>query len=84
MDPYFLLIAVSGSNSESDPFFSDFKDAKKKISQNLPAGTLSSVIKIIFLLKILCKNFILHEIFQSTQHLYKKREGSGPEPDLYI
>jgi hypothetical protein len=43
------------------PFFSDFKDAKKKnfiffnfFSYNLPAGTLSSVLKNNFFAKILC------------------------------
>jgi hypothetical protein len=40
------------------PFFNDFKDAKNKnsyfFSYNLPAGTLSSVLKFNFLLKVLC------------------------------
>ncbi len=41
------------------PFFSDFKDANKFFfliffSLNLPAGTLSSVLKIKFFAKILC------------------------------
>jgi hypothetical protein len=46
-------------------------------SYNLPSGTLSSVLIILFLAKILCKNFILQTLFQSAQHLYEKREGSG-------
>jgi hypothetical protein len=40
------------------PFISDFKDAKKKkfhiFSFNLPAGTLSAVLKIEFFAKTLC------------------------------
>jgi hypothetical protein len=46
------------STSDPTPFFSDFKDAKKVnfyiFSYNLPAGTLSSVLKILFFAKILC------------------------------
>jgi hypothetical protein len=45
-------------------------------SYNLPAGTLSSVLKINFFAKVVCKNFILQALFQS-QHLFEKREGSG-------
>ncbi len=59
------------------PFFSDFKDAKKKFhifSYTLPTGTLSSVLKISVFAKIL---FILQSLFQSAQHFYKKREGPG-------
>jgi hypothetical protein len=58
------------------PFFMTFKDAKKNIFYNLPAGT-SSVLKIYFFAKILCQNFILQALFQAAQHLYEKREGSG-------
>jgi hypothetical protein len=37
------------------PFFSDFMDAKELFfSYNLPAGILSSVLKLKFLAKILC------------------------------
>ncbi len=46
-------------------------------SYNLPAGTFSSVLKILIIAKIWCKNFILQALFQSAQHLYEKREGSG-------
>ncbi len=58
------------------PFFSDFKNAKKNIfkkifSYNLPSGTLSSVLKINFLLKF------LRALFQCAQHLYEKREWPG-------
>jgi hypothetical protein len=63
------------------PFFSEFKDAKNEFflifSYNLPAGTLSFVLKIYFFARILCKKFVLHALFQSTKHLYEKREVSG-------
>jgi hypothetical protein len=63
------------------PFFSDFKDAKKKFSRIfsycLPSGTLFSVLKIYFFAKILCYNFILQALCQCAQHLYEKRKGSG-------
>ncbi len=67
------------------PFFSDFKDTKKLFfsyffSYNLPTGTLSSVLKILFFAKVLCYNFILQALFQSAQHIYEKREGSGSGP----
>jgi hypothetical protein len=59
------------------PFFSDFEDGKKIVltffSYNLPAGTLSSVLKI----KFFAKKKILKASYQSAQHLYGKREGSG-------
>jgi hypothetical protein len=45
--------------SDPTPFFSGFKDAKQLIfsyffSYNLTAGTLSSVLEILFFAKILC------------------------------
>ncbi len=49
-------------------------------SYNLPAGSLSSDLKLNFWLKIFCKNFILQAIFQSAQHLYEKKDGSGSVP----
>ncbi len=42
-------------------------------SFNLTTGILSSVLKIEFIAKILCKNPVLQELFQ-------KREGSGSAP----
>jgi hypothetical protein len=45
---------------------------------NLPVGKLSSVLKIKFFVKILCKNLILQAFLQSAQHLYE-RVGSGSE-----
>ncbi len=51
-------------------FFSDFKDAKKFsfhiFFYNLPAGTLSSVLKIKFFAKMLSLNFILKALLQSA------------------
>ncbi len=67
-------------------FFSDFTAAKKLFlfhifSFNLPTGILSSVLKFFFfLLKMLCKNFILQALCQSAQHIYEKREGSRSVP----
>jgi hypothetical protein len=63
------------------PFFSDFKDVRKMFpiffSYYLPAGTLSSVLKIEFFAKILSLNFIFKALFQSAQHLYM-RQGKDP------
>jgi hypothetical protein len=61
------------------PFFSDFKDVNffHIFSYYLPEGTSFSVLKIKFFAKILRKNFILQALFQSVQHIYEKREGSG-------
>jgi hypothetical protein len=60
-------------------FFIDFKDAKNIFIffYNLSTGTSSSDQKILFFSKFLCKNFILQALFQSSQHIYEKREGSG-------
>ncbi len=74
-----------GSGSE---FFLQWLQGCKKIifihifSYNLPAGTLSSGLKTDVLAKILCYNFILQALFQSAQHLYVKREGSGSGSEL--
>ncbi len=63
------------------PFFRNFKDVKKQIfhifSYNLPvpAGTLSSVLKIKFFAKILCY-FIPLNTFM--------RKGKDPDPDLWL
>jgi hypothetical protein len=43
------------------------------LSYNFPAGTLSSALRF-------CQKFLFiywQALFQSTQHLYEKREGSG-------
>jgi hypothetical protein len=52
--------AVPDPTPDPTPFFRDFKDAKKNIyfiffSYNLPTGTLSSCLKIKFLLKFCVK-----------------------------
>ncbi len=63
------LTKGSGSNSFLYPkeiFFFLF------FSYNVP-----TVLKIQFFAKILCWHFILQALFQSAQHLYEKREGSG-------
>ncbi len=67
---------------DPDPTPDPTSTMQKKIfiivfSYNLPAGIWSSVLKIKFFVKILCYNFILQALFQSPQHLYEKREGSG-------
>ncbi len=90
--PRYLCVIVQAPDPTPDPtpFFSDFKDAKKKLffshifSYNLPAGTLSSVLKISFFAKILCTHFILQEIFQSAQHIYEKGKYSDPDPYLWL
>jgi hypothetical protein len=46
-------------------------------SYNLPPGILSSVLKIKCFAKILCSDLIFQALFQSAEHLYEKREGSG-------
>jgi hypothetical protein len=38
---------------------------------------LSSVLKIYWFAKTLWYNFILQALFQSAQHIYEKKEGSG-------
>ncbi len=78
MDPYFLLIAVSGSNSKFDPFFSDFKDPKNFFSQHLPAGTLSSVIKIYFWLKFCVKKLSWKLYFSLLNTIMRKGKDSDP------
>ncbi len=64
------------------PFFNDFKDVKKKFffkffSYNVPTGTSSSVLKMLFLLKFCVKILFCQALFQSAQDIYEKREGSG-------
>jgi len=65
------------------PFFSDFKDVKKNCSHifsyNLPAGTISSVLKFKFLLTFCVK------IFLATIPLNTfMRNGKDLEPDPYL
>jgi hypothetical protein len=57
--------------SDPTPFFSDFKDAKKNFSNNLPAGTLSSVFK---------KNFSCKHYFSPLNTFMRK----GKDPHQYL
>jgi hypothetical protein len=64
------------------PFFSDFKDVKKNVlyifSYNLPAGTLSSVLK--FCVKILfCKHY-----FSSFITFMRNEKDPETDPDPYL
>jgi hypothetical protein len=53
------------------PFIIHFKDARKNLfSYNFPTGTS-------FLQKFCVKLYFLRTLFQSAQHIYEKREGSG-------
>jgi hypothetical protein len=75
---------VSDPDPTPDPtyFFSDFKDEKKKknsifFSYNLPAcrpGTLTSVLKIVLLLKLFRSNPILQALLQKGE---ESGAGSG-------
>ncbi len=65
------------------PFFCDFKDAKKFFSiffsYNLPAGTLSSVLKFNVLLKFcVLKYYFASIILVRSTPLWEKKD---PEPD---
>jgi hypothetical protein len=71
MDPY--------QNPDPTPFFSDFVRMQNIFffiffSYNLPAGTLSSALKILFSAKILRYNLILKTFDQFAQHLCEKME----------
>ncbi len=62
------------------PFFSDYRDVKKKNSHNLPAGTIFSVLKIKFLAKILfCKHY-----FSPHNTFMWKRKDLEPNPYLWL
>jgi hypothetical protein len=66
------------------PFFGDFKDATKNsifLSYNLPAGTLSSVLKIYFLQKI-CVKILFCNYFSPLSTFMKK--GKDPDPEPYF
>jgi hypothetical protein len=64
------------------PFFSDLKDAKIILffSYHLPAGTLSSVLKINFLLKLCVKILFCKHYFSSLNTFLRKVK--DPDPDL--
>jgi hypothetical protein len=62
-------------------FFIDFKDAKKIFFSHIfiiicPQANHLQTKKFDYLLKFVL-NFILQALFQSDQHIYEKREGSG-------
>jgi hypothetical protein len=82
-DPYLWLMDPDPDPTpDPTPFFSDFKDVKKSIffiliSYNLPTGTSSSVLKLNFLLRFCVKILFYQALFQSTQDINEKREGSG-------
>jgi hypothetical protein len=85
-----------------DPAFSNFEDAKKIIfffiffssnffliacfSYNLPTGTLSSVLKIYFLLKFCVKILFCKHYFGLLNTFLTKRKDpeSDPDPDPYL
>jgi hypothetical protein len=83
-DPYlWLMDPKPDPTPDPTPFFIDFKDTKKKIFFFIffliscwQALHLQSK-KFNFLLNFVLKNLILQALFQSAQHIYEKREGSG-------
>ncbi len=85
MDPY--PDPDPDPSPDPTPFFINFKDAKKDyfhtvgifFPYNLP---VSSVLKILFFSKILCKTFYFASIISVTQHLYEKGKDPEPDPDL--
>jgi hypothetical protein len=69
---------------DSTPFFIDFKDAKMKninffifFLMTFPQAHHLQSKKIYFLLKFCVKFYFAGIFFQSAQHIYEKREGSG-------
>ncbi len=72
-------------NPDLTPFFRDFKDAKKKfplfflITYRIRRLSVLSL-KILFFAKNFVSKFYIASIIsvQFVQHLYEKREGSGP------
>jgi hypothetical protein len=71
------------------PFFSEFKDAKKNyffhiFSLNLPADTLSSVLKIKFLLKLCVKVLFCKHYFCPLNTFMRKGKDSDPDLDPYL
>jgi hypothetical protein len=70
--------------TDPTPFFSDFKDAKIIFfiffSYDLPAGTLSLVLKFIFLQKFCVKILIGKHYFSPLNTFMRK----GKDPDPYL
>jgi hypothetical protein len=73
-DPYlWLMYPDPGPTPDPTPFFNDFKDVKKIIFIffSFPQSLLKLCVKMLF-----CQ-----ALFQSTEHIYGKREGSGAGAD---
>jgi hypothetical protein len=69
------------------PFFSDFKDAKKffcfiYFPNNLPAGTISSILKIKFFGKFCVKILFCNQSFSPLNTCMRKDK--DPDPDPYL
>jgi hypothetical protein len=71
-------------------FFYDFKDAKKNIfpshfiSDNLPTGTLSSFMNILFLLKFCVKMLFCRHYFSPLNTFMRKGKDPELDPDPYL
>jgi hypothetical protein len=70
------------------PFFSDFKDTKKIFSfiyfpNNLPAGTISSILKIKFFGEFCVKILFCNQSFSPLNTFMRKEKDPDPEPDPY-
>ncbi len=88
-DPYLWLMDPDPTQDPT-PFFSDFKDENKFTfsSYNLPTGTISSLLKIIFLLKFCVKIlFCRHNFSFLNIFIWKGKDSEldpEPEPDPYL
>jgi hypothetical protein len=68
------------------PFFSNFVDAKKKknfifFSYNLPAGTISSVLNILLLLKFCVQILFCKHYFSPLNTFTRKGKDPDPKPE---
>ncbi len=80
-DPYLWLMGPDPDPTpDPTPFVSDSKNKKKNpfFSYNLPAGTLSSVLKIFFLLNF-CFKILFCKHFFSPLNIFM-RKGKDPDP----
>ncbi len=67
------------------PFFSDFQDGKRIIfSYNLPAGTLSSVLKLNFLRNFCSQILFCKHYFSPLNTFMGKGKGPEPDPDPFL
>jgi hypothetical protein len=78
-DPHLGLVdSDPGPTPDPTPLFSDFEDANSRfVSQNLPAGTLSSALKFDFLLKCCVQILFCEHYFNPLNTFVRK----GKEPD---